>query len=131
MPDFVVRGGMATPDGLQDGYEPHDQVPGLFGFSVQYDSQVSLDELCRAGQFPNSMVSYATTPMLQAALAGLGYRMQLVKSPGKGYHHTFAVLYDASGIMLRDLPETAALAISNTFTRMANPHRVRQNRRKP
>lgn len=79
-------------------------MPGLFGFSVQYRPGATVDELARAGQFANAKISYATDRALVAALAALGYRMALVASPSRGYHHTFCVLYDASGAMLKQLP---------------------------
>jgi hypothetical protein len=50
--------------------------------------------------------------------------MRLVKSPGHGYHHTFTVLYDASGALLRTLPQDAAVALSSTFRKRLNPYRV-------
>ena len=62
--------------------------------------------------------------MLQAAIAPLGYRLGFIQTPGKGYHHTCTVLYDASGAMLHTLPPAAVQAISGAFLRMPNPHRV-------
>ena len=55
----------------------------------------------------------------------LGYIMKLVRSPGKGYHHTFAVLYDVSGILLQSLPQDAAITLSQTFRQRPNPSYIR------
>lgn len=121
--EWVVRAGIATREMLIRGYVEHRSVPGLFGFSVQYHPGASVDELARAGHFPNAQVSYATDRQLAAALAPLGYQLRLVASPGQGYHHTFCVLYDTSGTVVRTpLPVDAADAISATFVRIPNLH---------
>lgn len=122
--EWVVRAGLATPRRLQDGYVAHLLVPGLYGFSVQYHPGLSVDELARAGQFPNGQISIAYDTALAAAVSPLGYAIRLVPSPGGGYHHTFAVLYDASGTILRTLPDGAAAALSQTFAQQPNPFRV-------
>ena len=96
-------------------------MPQLFGFSVQYAPGKTVEELARAGKLPNLSISYAEDTALEAALAPLGYSMRLVRSPGRGYHHTFTVLYDAVGTMLKTLPQDAAEAISQTFRRIPNP----------
>lgn len=51
--------------------------------------------------------------------------MRLVSSPGQGFHHTFAVVYDASGAIVTQLPFALATVISQTFQRQRNPFRVR------
>jgi hypothetical protein len=53
----------------------------------------------------------------------LGYRLGFIPTPGSGYHHTCAVIYDATDAMLHALPLDAAQAISNAFLHMPNPHR--------
>lgn len=123
--EWVVRAGMAEPGNLQANYQEHDAVPGVFGFSVQYQAGRTIDELAQAGQFPNAKISYAYDGELAATLSPLGYSMRLVATPGRGYHHTFMVLYDASGAMLLDLPDAAAQALSSAFRRTDNPHRVK------
>jgi hypothetical protein len=84
--------------------------------------------LSRAGQFPNAQVSIADDSDLQNALQLLGYDLRLVPSPGAGYHHTFLVLYDATGTMLTQLPLAIAQKLHETFTQVPNPHRVRPRR---
>lgn len=117
-----MRAGVANAGSLIKGYNQHRGVPGLFGFSVQYASGKTISELALAGQFPHPQISFAADDALQAALQPLGYSMRLVKSPGGGYHHTFAVLYDASGTLLRILPRNAAVALSTTFRQRPNPY---------
>lgn len=123
--EWVVRAGEARPEYLVSGYGPHRAVPGLYGLSVQYAPGKTVDELARAGGFPNAQISYATDDALVAALVPLGYSMRLIASPGQGYHHTFAVVYDASGVMLKRLPLALAIVISQTFQRRPNPYRPR------
>ena len=106
--NWVVRAGEAKAIDLVKGYAEHRLVSGLFGFSVQYHPGASWQELAQAGQFPNAQVSIAYDDDLSAALQSLGYSMRLVPSPGTGYHHTFVVLYDASGTMLTQLPDPVA-----------------------
>lgn len=119
--EWVVRAGIASATSLIKGYNQHRGVPGLFRFSVQYAPGKSIDELVWAGIFPHSQISYATEDALRVALRNLGYAIRLVSSPGQGYHHTFAVLYDASGSILQVLPQDAAIALSRTFRQRPNP----------
>jgi hypothetical protein len=119
---WVVRAGLASPAFLRQGYSQHKQRP-VYGFSVQYDPTASVDELAKAGQWKNGQISYATRADLEAALIAIGYSMQLIKTPGKGYHHTFMVLY-AANQMLTSLPSDAAQVISNTFSRKPNPYPI-------
>ena len=123
--NWVVRAGVASPSSLVKGYNQHRGVPGLFGFSVQYAPGRSVEELTFAGQFPHEQISYATDDALQIALQPIGYTMKLVHRPGKGYHHTFAVLYDVSGLLLQSLPQDAAVALSQTFSHRLNPYHIR------
>jgi hypothetical protein len=122
---WVVRAGISTPSSLMAGYHLHLAVPGLYGFSVQYANDKTVEELAQAGRFPHASVSYATDDALAAALLPLGYTMRLVRSPGQGYHHTFAVLYDETGMPLQSLPENAAIALSAVFQRQRNPYQTR------
>lgn len=129
--EWIVRAGEAQVKSLIAGYREHAAVSGLYGFSVQYASGKTVEELALAGQFPNGQISFAGDSELAATLAPLGYAMRLVRSPGRGYHHTFAVLYDASNVMLRTLPQDAAHALAATFRHMPNPHRFVRGRNVP
>ena len=121
--EWVVRGGVALPKQLIDGYGVHLGVHApLYGFSVQYQPGRTIDELAQAGQFRNSQISYAADDALQAAIQSVGYTMRLVQSPGRGFHHTFAVIYNNSGIMEQQLPQAVATALSHVFRQMPNPH---------
>lgn len=123
--EWVVRGGLATPKQLSDGYGPHAGMKSpLYGFSVQFQPGKTIDELALAGQFRNGQISYASDDALQEAVHGVGYTMRLVKSPGRGYHHTFAVIYNASGMMQQKLPPIVATSISQTFRHLRNPHQA-------
>jgi hypothetical protein len=125
---WVVRAGEAKAVDLVKGYREHLGVPGLYGFSVQYQAGISWQELARAGLYPNAQVSIAEEDELRVALRSLGYDFRLVASPGSGYHHTFVVLYDATGTMLTQLPLPVAEKLHQTFTQETNPHRVRPGR---
>jgi len=121
--EWVVRGGIATPQQLSDGYGEHVGISSsLYGFSVQYQPGETIEALALAGQFRNGQISYATDDALQVALQALGYTMRLVKSPGRGYHHTFAVIYNADGMMQHTVPPHVAAALSQIFRQMPNPH---------
>ena len=125
---WVVRAGEVKAADLVRGYQQHLTVPGLYGFSVQYQAGVPWQVLARAGQFPNARVSIAEEQDLRAALQSLGYDLRLVPSPGVGYHHTFVALYDATGAMLTQLSLPVAQKLHETFAQVANPHRVRPRR---
>lgn len=120
--EWVVRGGQTTAERLMRGYAEHLGMPGLYGFSVQYQPGMGVDEIARARRFPNGGLSVAYDVELADALHPLGYAMRIVRSPGRGYHHTLAVLYDASNRMLTQLPEDAARALAATFRVIPNPY---------
>lgn len=119
---WVVRGGVATAGQLIAGYGEHLAVSGLFGFSVQYAPGLSVDEIARARRFPHTRLSIAYDTELSAAVTPLGYALRIVHSPGRGYHHTLAVLYDATGVALRTLPPDAARALAAAFRQIVNPY---------
>jgi hypothetical protein len=115
-PNWVVRGGLASPENLQDGTSEHALVSGLYGFSVQYSPGKTIQELAAAGRFRNAQISVTTVEQLVAAAGGAGYKIAVVSSPGIGYHATVEVP--------DPLPDDLALALSNAFRRMPNPARV-------
>jgi hypothetical protein len=121
--DFVVRGGIATADSLQKGYRQHQGMPHIYGLSVQYapGRSMPLHDLAQAGHIQNGQISYATPDELERAVAPLGYKLGLIRSPGIGHHHTLCVVYDASNTMLQLLPRDAAEALSARFHRQPNP----------
>jgi hypothetical protein len=122
--EWVVRGGIATTDRLQKGYGEHRGMRGVFGFSVQYAPGKTVEELAQVGRIRNGQISFATVDDIRAALHPIGYAMRLVKCPGQGFHHTFAVVYDASGMMLQTLPDDAAQALQRVFRQRPNPYRL-------
>ncbi len=118
-PNWVVRGGLATPNQLQAGTGKHLGVaalPGLFGFSVQYQPGKTVAELAVAGRFRNVQISFATVEELIAAGAAAGYAIAIVKSPGAGYHHTVRVP--------SPLPADLATALSRVFRQVPHPARI-------
>jgi hypothetical protein len=114
----VVRGGVATVEQLMAGTAEHLAVPGLFGFSVQYQSGRTVAELAVAGGFPNPQISVVIADELLAA--GRHYEVRLVKSPGRGYHYTVVTPYP--------LPRDLAEAFSRIFLQnvIPNPARAHQ-----
>ena len=117
-PNWVVRGGVATPSQLQAGTARHRGVPdppGLFGFSVQYQPGKTMQELAAAGRLRNAQISVTTDAELVAAGLLVGYLVRIVKSPGAGYHHTVQVPFP--------LPWDLAGALSAVFTQRPNPAR--------
>jgi hypothetical protein len=117
-PHWVVRGGMATPRQLQAGTAKHRGVPdppGLYGFSVQYQPGKTIEELTVAGKFRHAQISVTTEADLVAAGVSAGYSVNIVKSPGGGYHHTVQVPFP--------LPLDLAAALSAVFTQRPNPAR--------
>lgn len=118
-PNWVVRGGIATPNQLQVGTGKHLGIaipPGLFGFSVQYQPGKTIEELAVVGRFRNAQISFATAEELIAAGAAAGYAITIVKSPGAGYHHTVQ--------MPSPLPTDLAAALSRVFKQMPHPARI-------
>ena len=122
-PSWVVRAGVANPGDLQKGYQEHRGARGIYGFSVQYNPKTPVDELARAGRFPNSQISYAPDVLLMAAARAVGYAIQLITTPGVGYHHTLSAS-SASGQLLTSLPADLAASLSAAFMRKLNPFPV-------
>jgi len=108
-----VRGGMAEARHFIAGTKAHRGVPGLFGFSVQYSPGKTVRQLAAAGRFPNSMISVTSAERLINAAARVGYSIQIVPSPGQGYHATVSTPFP--------LPEDLASALSDAFDTMKNP----------
>jgi len=52
----AVRGGVTTPESLIARSTEHLAVPGLYGFSVQSAPGLSVNDLARAGAFPNRQI---------------------------------------------------------------------------
>jgi hypothetical protein len=88
-------------------------VPGLFGFSVQYQPGKSIEALAAAARFPNTQISVSTDELIIAAGRKAEYDLRLVKSPGRGFHHTVEVPFP--------LPSELTEALSPAFTAMSNP----------
>ena len=111
-PNWIVRGGVVTPQQLTNGVREHLAVPGLFGFSVQFNPGLSREQMAAAGQFPHGQISYTTESELMAA-AEANPSERLIKSPGRGFHYTVAVPMP--------LPPDLAQALSDVFMQMPNP----------
>jgi hypothetical protein len=124
MGEVVLRAGTAKADLLMSGYEEQLGARGVYGFSVQYAPRHTWQELAWVGRLRNGRVSVADEDALRAALAPLGYTLELVPTPGRGFHHRLLALYDATGQILTTLPADAARALATTFVQHPNPYRV-------
>ncbi len=127
MGEWVVRGGVATPQSLKNGYRSHRGVPGLAGFSVQYQPGRTIEQLAAAGLLPHPQINYALDIDLVDAAQVLGYRIELISSPGRLgnlYHHTLTAWGQATGGYFQALPDDLAAALSAKFTQRPNPARV-------
>lgn len=124
MSDWVVRGGLAAPRSLKKGYKRHRLIPGLFGFSVQYDPAMTITQLAIAAQLPHPMISYAAAADLIRVGQAVGYGIELVNSPGDGCHHTLTVRDNVTGVILQTLPDALAIVLSGAFMQMTNPYRM-------
>ena len=120
-PNWVVRGGMAAPKSLQDGYDQHLGAPSVFGFSVQYQPGLTIEQLADAGRFRNSQISYAADAELITTARNLGYDLSVVKTPGRGFHHTVTAQLSTTGEVVQKLPDDLALALSSVFKQKPNP----------
>jgi hypothetical protein len=112
----VVKAGVVTAQNRQNRSSDHLGMEGLFGFSVQHEPGKTIYELAEAGQFPNAQISVTTVEALVAAAASIGYTVQVVRSPGRGFHHTVQVP--------KPLATDLAAALSGVFVQMPNPARV-------
>jgi hypothetical protein len=110
----VVRGGVATSTRLQKGVAEHIQVPGLTGFSVQSAAGKTVGELARAGEVPHRRISVTTVGQIRAAGRTMGVDVDVVPSPGRGYHATVKTPLP--------LPDDLAEALSKIFVQQPNPH---------
>jgi hypothetical protein len=113
--EWIVRGGLCKTGDLQAAYKPVLNMPGVYGFSVQYAPGVSVDDLIVAGRFPHTWVSWADRDDLEKALQKLGYVMLLIRTAGRGFHHDLAVSIMQQGQILDHLPQNAAAALSAVF----------------
>jgi hypothetical protein len=110
-PQYVVRGGVATPDNLIAGTNPlPPQYGAPSGFSVQSAPGRTINELAAAGRFPNAQISYSTTDKLSR----VGHPV-LTGTPGRGLHATVVAPHPLS--------RADAERISAQFTVTQNPAR--------
>jgi hypothetical protein len=109
LPDeaIVLRGGTSTGQQLFNGCAEHFDVPGIYGFSVQSAAEKSVEDLARAGQFPNGKIGVTTVGAIRAA----GY--DVVETAGRGYHATVRVPTNWTLV--------AADALSANFEVQSNP----------
>jgi hypothetical protein len=110
---WIVRAGIVTPESLIARSAYHYRVPGLFGFSVQHEPGRTIDELAQAGGFPNRQISVAMVDQLISGAVAVGYSVRVVRSPGRGYHHTVEVP--------DPFPIQLARALSRAFIQRSNP----------
>jgi hypothetical protein len=111
-PQYVVRAGVATPGQIQKGVAEHYAVPGLTGFSVQSAPGVDVDELARAGRFPNGQISVTTVERLREV------GVEVTPSPGRGLH--------ATAETPMPLSNEDADRISSVFEQRQNPHQFKR-----
>ena len=123
MDEWVVRAGIADAQRLMAGYVRHLGYPNqqIYGCSVQYQPGLGIDELARAGRFPNGQISYAQRTALEAALLPLNYTMELRHTKGTGYHNTLMLLYNTAKVLQTSLPQDVADALAAVFQRKRNP----------
>jgi len=117
-PDWIVRGGLATPEQLRAGTSEHRYVPGLTGFSVRRQPGKTVEELAAAGQFRNRMISVTTMGELRLAGTLAGYTIQVLATPRGLFHQTVVVPHP--------LPIDLAEALSLAFSHRENVTRVIQ-----
>jgi hypothetical protein len=117
-PDWIVRGGVATPEQLRDGTSEHRDVPGLTGFSVRRQPGKTVEELAAAGQFRNRIISVTTIGELVLAGQRAGYAIQILPTPRGLYHQTVVAPHP--------LPYHLAEALSRAFVQRENPARAQQ-----
>jgi hypothetical protein len=118
-PDWIVRGGVATPEQLRDGTSEHRDVPGLTGFSVRRQPGKTVEELAAAGQFRNRIISVTTVRELVLAGQRAGYAIQVLPTPRGLYHQTVQTV-----VTPHPLPYDLATALSRAFSQRENPARA-------
>jgi RHS repeat-associated protein len=108
---YVIRGGLATPENLQARTGPVRGFTPLTGFSVTTAPGLSLDDLARYAQYPNGTISYTTVK----DLAILGIQVAPTPQPNDPLHATVVVP--------DPLPNELAGRLSAEFGRkMDNPY---------
>jgi RHS repeat-associated protein len=113
-PQYVVRGGVTTPESLIRGTSSFSyNGSAMSGFSVVTAPNMSVDQLASAAQFPNSQISYTTT----AQLATVGAPVVPTPTGNNQLHATVNVP--------NPLDPKQASAISAVFKQKPNPVKCR------
>lgn len=113
LPDkaYVVRGGMSQPESFKVG--PHPSGP--YGISCQSDPGMTVEELARAGQFPNSKISVTTV----GEIRGIGGNVIPTPNlPGFPYHATITAPNDVWSQVWKE-------QLNQLFNILPNPFPVR------
>lgn len=110
-PQYVIRGGVTTPDQLIAGTTP---IPGTWfmtGFSVTTAPNMTPTQLAAAAGYPNGQISVTTV----AALLDIGVSVASTPSDNNPLHATATAPYP--------LPFPTAVVISSVFTQQPNPYK--------
>jgi hypothetical protein len=110
---FVILDGVVTPQRLQRKISGYKNVPNIVGFSVQSAPQKTIKELAAAGWYSDRLLSVATVESLKEAGQSVGVPIEVVRTPGPGFHSIV--------VAPRRLPDRAAEALSQVFRQMPNP----------
>jgi hypothetical protein len=114
LPDeaYVVRGGMSQPWSFKVGSHPS----GPYGISCQSAPGMTVEELAKAGQFPNSQISITTV----GAIRGIGGNVIPTPNlPGFPHHGTITAPNDVWSQTWRE-------QLNQLFDTMPNPFPVRR-----
>ena len=114
-PEWVVRGGVVTPEQLANGARPSPGAPGRCEISVAFQPGRTVEELAAFSKFPNSQISVTTRETLLAAGA-----IEVRQTPGRNpVHGDIIVPCSAEGTVDPDL----LAALARVFTQRPNPAR--------
>lgn len=111
-PQYVIRGGLASPDNLIAGSGPvRTPYDGLTGFSVTTGPALTVDQLARVANYPNGQISVTTVQ----ELAKVGVTVTPTPFTNMPLH--------ATAVVPTPLDPARAAAISALFQRIPNPAR--------
>lgn len=96
----------------------------MAGLSCLFRPGATLDELARAGAYPNTKLSVAIVQRLITELLVAGYALLLYITPVQGYPDRHTLVITRDGAVEQILTDDALDALIRAMTVVDNPYRV-------
>lgn len=127
--EIVIRAGdLSQPTAAQfliSGYTQFGTLPNVYGMSVVFHQDYSVDQLAKAARFPNGKIAFSVIASIQDELNALngGYAMVLFITPTPRFADYHPLGITRGGKIETSLDPIVAYALLRAFKVVSNPYR--------